>query len=83
MVAVIKQGLAFRGLLDVGEKKTMKVFTTAVYSLPEPTRAAAARERPDAVAALLAEAERARPDLYRELQKSITAALAFMTKSND
>jgi hypothetical protein len=82
-ITVVKQGLASRGLLDRVEKKTLKVFTSTSYALPETTRAAAARERPDAVAALLAEAERTRPELYAEVQKSVTSALAHMTKSND
>ncbi|HEU0055047.1 MAG TPA: hypothetical protein VFQ39_17795, partial [Longimicrobium sp.] len=81
IVFQIRKGLASRGLLDTIEKKTLKVFTSVSYALPDSTRAAAARENTDAIAALLANEERARPDLFADVRKAIQSALVHMTKS--
>lgn len=83
MAAVIKSGLARRGLLEVGEKKMLKVFTTATFTLPAPTRAAVLSQDANGVKALLDDAERGDPELWKAVQKEIQQALVFMTKSND
>ncbi|HEX2202806.1 MAG TPA: hypothetical protein VHG91_05900 [Longimicrobium sp.] len=83
LAAMVKAGLAGRGLLDVEEKKTLKIFTTATFTLPETTRAAAAREDVDAVRDLLRTAESGRAELYRATVKAVRAAVTFMTTSSD
>jgi hypothetical protein len=79
----IKRGMATRGLLDIVERTTMMVFTTADFALPEATRAAAAREPLDAVQSLLRDAEQREPMLFKEVQKDIDGARAMMTDNRD
>lgn len=83
LLSLVKAGLAKRGLLEVEEKKTLMVFTTAAFHLPEATRAAAGREPLEPVRALLHGAEQRRPELWKALVKDIRAAIVWMTKSND
>jgi hypothetical protein len=78
----IKAGMAERGLLGREERTTMKVFTTVAYTLPNATRAAAARVPLDAVHSLLRDAERD-PELARHVQKDIDGARVGMTESRD
>lgn len=79
----IKAGMASRGLLEVVERKTMMVFTTADFVLPEATRAAAARESLDAVQSLLRDAGQREAELHKAVQKAIDGARVAMTESRD
>jgi hypothetical protein len=83
VLARIKDGMAARDLLQVQERKTMLVFTTADFVLPDATRAAAGREPLDAVHALLRDAEQREPALHRAVQKAIDGARVMMTESSD
>ncbi len=49
----VRRGMVARGLLVEGEKKTLRVFTSVVYTVPESTRALAERVGPAAGEALL------------------------------
>jgi hypothetical protein len=83
VLARIKAGMAERGLLGQEERKTMMVFTTVAYTLPETTRAAAERESLDAVQSLLRDAEQREPELFKAVQKDIDGARVMMTESRD
>jgi hypothetical protein len=83
VLAHIKAGMAERGLLGREERKTMMVFTTVAYTLPDATRAAAERESVDAVQSLLRDAEQREPELFKAVQKDIDGARVTMTESRD
>lgn len=83
VLGLIKAGMAERGLLGQEERKTMMVFTTVAYTLPETTRAAAERESLDAVQALLRDAEQREPALFKAVQKDIDGARVMMTETRD
>lgn len=83
VLGLMKAGLSGRGLLDAEERKTMMVFTTVGYTLPEGTRAAAAREPLEPVHALLRDAEQREPELFKAVQKAIDGARVMMTESRD
>lgn len=79
----VKEGMEARGLLGREERKTMMVFTTFGYTLPDATRAAAERESLDAVQSLLRDAEQREPELAKAVQKDIDGARVMMTESSD
>jgi hypothetical protein len=83
VLGLMKAGLSGRDLLQAEERKTMKVFTTVAYMLPESTRAAAAREPLEPVHALLRDAEQREPELFKAVQKAIDGARVSMTESSD
>lgn len=83
VLGLMKAGLSGRGLLDVEERKTMMVFTTVGYTLPDATRAAAAREPLEPVQSLLHDAGEREPELFKALQKAIDGARVMMTESRD
>jgi hypothetical protein len=78
----IKAALAGRGVLEMVERKMMKVFTTADFVLPAAGRAAVEGAPLEPVQALLREAER-EPELFKAVQKAIDAARVMMTESSD
>lgn len=83
VLARMKAALAERGLLGREERKTMMVFTTVDYTLPDATRAAAERVSADAAQALLRDAEQREPALFKAVQKAIDGARVAMTESRD
>lgn len=83
VLALIKAGLAERGLLAREERTTLKVFTTLSYTLPAETRAAAEREALDPVQSLLRDAEQREPALHGAVRKAIDGARVMMTESSD
>lgn len=82
VLGMIKDGMAERGLLDREQRKTMMVFTTTGYTLPDTSRAAAERASLDAVQSLLRDAER-EPELAKAVQKDIDGARVMMTENRD
>lgn len=78
----IKAGMAERGVLEVGKRTSLKVFTTSHFVLPASTRAAAEGATLDPVHALLRGAER-EPELGKMVQKAIDGARVTMTESSD
>jgi hypothetical protein len=82
VLGMIKDGMAQRGLLEREQRKTMMVFTTTAYTLPDATKAAAERASLDAVQSLLRDAER-EPELAKAVQKDIDGARVMMTESSD
>jgi hypothetical protein len=70
-------------VLQAEEKKTLKLFTSIVYTLPEAKRAAVQSAGSEHVQALLAACERDQPELWTALLKAIRAALVRMTESRD
>ena len=83
VLALMKAGMAERGLLGTEERKTMMVFTAVAYTLPDTTRAAAEAASLDAVQSLLRDAEQREPELFKAVQKAIDAARVMMTESRD
>jgi hypothetical protein len=83
VLSLMKAALHARGLLEAEERKTMMVFTTVAFSLPEGTRAAAAREPLEPVQALLREAGQREPELSKAVQKAIDGARVTMTENRD
>lgn len=83
VLGLMKAGLAGRDLLAAEERKTMMVFTAIGYTLPESTRAAAAREPLEPVQSLLREAEQRDPELFKAVQKAVDGARVMMTESRD
>lgn len=79
----MKAGMAERGLLGKEERKTMMVFTSVGYTLPDTTRAAAEAASLEAVQSLLREAEQRETELFRAVQKAIDGARVMMTESRD
>lgn len=78
--SLVAQGLAERKLLDVVETRRLKVFRTQAYAVPEATRALAAGTPPDAARALLDDAARERPDVWRLLQEGIKRGASDRTE---
>jgi hypothetical protein len=83
VLGLMKAGLSGRDLLQTEERKTMKVFTTVAYTLPESTRAAAERQPLEPVQALLRDSEQREPELFKAVQKAIDGARVTMTESRD
>ena len=79
----VKAGLAERGLLEVRERKALKVFTVSSYALPDATRAAAEREPLEPVRDLLAAAEQREPTLWKAVRSAVDSARAHMTERSD
>ena len=77
---IVARGLADRKLLDVVESRTLKVFRTQSYAVPDATRALAAHAPPDAVKALLDRAARERPDAWRLLNEGIKRGVSDRTE---
>jgi len=72
LLDVVPGFLADRGLAIRREEKRLKVFTVTDYELPASTRELAADRAPlDAVLALLADCERDRPDLAKQLKREV------------
>jgi hypothetical protein len=63
--------LADRGLARRGEEKKLKVHTVTNYELPDRTRELADGAPLDGVLALLANCERDRPDLAKQLMREV------------
>ena len=84
VLGLMKGVLADRGLLARDEKKTLKIFTTYEYRLPDATRAAAEAQPLETVQRILSEAEQRDPALWKAVAKAIDAARTWMTEtSND
>lgn len=81
--ARVKAGLASRGVLHAEEKKTLKIFTSVNYSLPEHVRRAAEQGGTAHVEQTLAAAQQQRPQIWAQLTRNIKSAITFMTQSND
>lgn len=81
ILATVKAGLHERGLLDAEREKTMLVFTTTKYRLPEAARHAVSSASPDGPLALLRDAD-ARPGLRAALKREIDQGIARRTESS-
>jgi hypothetical protein len=78
-----KHGLATRRLLEVEEKRTLKVLRTLEYRLPEPTRALAEATDPQPIRAALDALSRERPEVARLLDHAVAAAIRRRTEETD
>ena len=83
LFARMKAALAARGVLHAEEKKTLKVFTSVAYSLPDAARAAAEQTGAGHVEQMLRACEQQRPQLWAELIRCIKAGITWMTETND
>jgi hypothetical protein len=81
-LAQVKAGMAARGVLEVEEKKVLKVFTTSTFVASDTTRAMAAAARPDAVKELLGACERQRPEVWKALMADVRGAIDRMTETD-
>ena len=83
LLAIVKAGMTARGLLEVEEKKTLVVFSSARFIVPEDTRLAAGHADVAAVERMLREAEQGRPAIWQALVKNVRAGIVWMTASHD
>lgn len=81
--ARVKAALAQRGVLHAEEKKTLKIFTSVTYSLPDHARHAAEQGGTAHVEQTLAAAQQQRPQVWALLTRNIKSAITFMTESSD
>jgi hypothetical protein len=81
-LAQVKAGMAARRVLEVEEKKVMKVFTTSTFVASDTTRALAVAARPDAVKELLDGCERQRPEVWKALMSDVRGAIDRMTETD-
>jgi len=75
--------MAQRGLLDAVEEKKLKLFTVTRFSLPERTTRLAKGQSAGPVRALLENCQRARPEVWKELEAGIKKAVAARTESSN
>lgn len=80
---LVMQGMAARGVLDAVEKKTLKVFTTTDYRLPENTAVLAAKQPIEPLQGLLRACERERPEVWQGLVKELKSAVKARTEENN
>ena len=78
-----KIALAARDVVHAEEKKTLKIFTSVVFSLPDASRAAAEQSGWAHVQQMLQNCEQQRPQLWNALMKNIRASITWMTQTND
>lgn len=78
-----KIALAARDVLAAEEKKTLKIFTTVAFSLPDASRAAAEQSGWAHVQQMLQNCQQQRPQLWNALTKNIQASINWMTQSSD
>ncbi|MFL5381606.1 MAG: hypothetical protein ACJ8GN_03705 [Longimicrobiaceae bacterium] len=83
LCARAKAALAARGVLHAEEKKTLKVFTSVTYLLPEHARMAAEQTGAGHVEQMLRACQQQRPQLWAALIRDIKAGITWMTASND
>ena len=79
---LLKAGMAKRGLLDATEEKKLKLFKVTRYSLPERTAGLVKGQTVGPVKALLENCERARPEVWKELESAIKKAIAARTETS-
>lgn len=83
VIGMVKAGLAGRGLLEVEEKKTLLVFTSAKFLLPEGTRALAESAPVERLQGHLERWQREQPQLWAAMEKGVRSAITFRTESSD
>jgi hypothetical protein len=83
ILSLIKEGLAARGLLEVRERKALKLFTVSTFVLPDAARHAASAEPLEPVQELLRQGRQREPGLWKAVQKAIDTARAQMTERSD
>ena len=79
-LALVSAGLFRRDLLEQIQKKTLKIFTSYEYILPEATRQQAAATDVSGAKALLQRTEQERPELWKLLQEQIRTAVGWRTE---
>jgi len=80
LIARVKADMAARGLLETSEQRTLKVFTSVRYHLPEPIAALAARQSEASLQALLDDCQRTRPLVWKLLVAGLKKAAAQRTE---
>lgn len=80
---LLKAGMARRGVLDATEEKKLKLFTVTHYSLPQRTVALLKGQPVGVVKAMLESCQRARPEVWKELEQGIKKAIAARTEKTD
>lgn len=82
-ISLVTAGLAERGVLEVVEKKRLKVFTSREYVLPAVTREAAAAEDVSFIQDWLEGTKSQRPEVWKLFQDHIKTAVTWRTESDD
>jgi hypothetical protein len=83
VVEQVKAKLAARGLLEVAEKRQLKIFVSRKYALPESTASLAARQPWQPLHQMLSEEARRRPELWKLLEKQIKRAIQQRTEKSE
>lgn len=83
MFGRLKAALAHRGVLHAQEKKTLKVFSSIEYTLPDHARAAAEQGGTRHVEAMLDACRQQRPRLWNDLTAAIRGAISYMTTNSE
>ena len=75
-----KADMAARGLLRTSEQRTLKIFTTTRYHLPDATAGLAARQSVGSLQALLDDCQRTRPQVWKLLTAGLKKAVSQRTE---
>lgn len=82
-IELVRRGLSERGLLELKETRTMKVFKTQSWVLPEETLRRARAEDVERVLDLVERLRKDAPDSWEILEREITQAVNRRTQSDD
>lgn len=82
-IELVRRGLNERGLLALEEARTMKVFKTRSWVLPEETLRGARAEDVEGVFGLVERLRKEAPDSWEILEREITQAVNRRTQSDD
>lgn len=83
LIERVKTDMAARGLLQATEQRTLKIFTTTKYHLPETTAGLAARQSASSLQALLDDCQRTRPQVWKLLAAGFKKAVSQRTEKAD
>jgi hypothetical protein len=83
VLELLKAAMAERGMLEAVEEKKLKIFTVTHYTLPERTTRLVKGQPAGPVKALLESCQRARPEVWKELEEGIKKAIAARTERTD
>lgn len=83
VLGLLKTAMAERGLLDATQEKKLMILTVIHYTLPERTARLVKGQPVGPVKALLDNCQRARPEVWKELEAGIKKAITARTERTD
>jgi hypothetical protein len=83
VLELLKAAMAERGVLEATEEKKLKIFTVTHYTLPERTTRLVKGQPVGPVKALLDGCQRARPEVWKELEAGIKKAITARTETTN